>query len=119
MEISGEFVRLLLVAVICVSATLGLMSLVGAFQRQRQTNAELQRQVSDLQAAAKLPAPAPYTLADNLRQDHRAQLLSIAQLVRLGARDNLDALQRISPEMVKELFEEIAPHLAKGAPTDK
>lgn len=62
------------------------------------------------QQAKPLPA-AVREWAANRELDHRAQLLSVAALVKLSARDNLDALKRLSPEMALEVIGEVAPQL--------
>lgn len=64
-----------------------------------------------LAEAEKAKAPAGPQWAESLRLDHRAQLVSVAALVALSLRDQLDALMRLSPEMAKEEIERVAPHL--------
>lgn len=49
--------------------------------------------------------------AQELRLDHRQQLVSIGALIKLSTRDNLDALSRMDPAALKELVAEFAPHL--------
>lgn len=72
----------------------------------------LRARVAELEQVKRQPAPAAtQAWADNLKLDHRAQLLAVAALVKLSARDQLDALQRLSPEMVREVVQDIAPHL--------
>lgn len=68
--------------------------------RLEQENADLKRRQSD--------GPA---WAQELKLDHRVQLASIAALQEIAAGDQLDALQRLSPEAVRRVVEKIAPHL--------
>ena len=77
---------------------------VMTIRRQNEQLAEYRQQL----AAQAVP---PMQWAENMRLDHRAQLVSVASLVKLSARDNLDALMRLSPEMVREVVESIAPQL--------
>ncbi len=66
------------------------------------------REIAELRARVNRPAPQ---WAQEMQLDHRAQLVSLAALVQLAARDNLDALIRLSPEMASETIRELAPHL--------
>lgn len=76
------------------------------------TVGQLRARIVELEQAAKQPAPtATPQWAESMKLDHRAQLLSIAGLVKLGVTDNLDALMRISPEMAREVVERVAPQL--------
>lgn len=86
------------------------------------TASQLRREIAELRRRAEIErlssAAAPHThnggaLAGGTLQalEHRAQLLSVAALVKLAARDNLDALIRVSPEMADEVLRELAPHL--------
>ena len=70
----------------------------------------LAERIAELERQKATPA-APGVWAEGLRLDHRAQLLSVAQLVKLSARDQLDALMRLSPELVRELLREEFPWL--------
>ena len=76
------------------------------------TISQLRARLVELERAQRQPVPAAtQAWADNLKLDHRAQLLAVAALVKLSARDQLDALQRLSPEMVREVVQDIAPQL--------
>jgi hypothetical protein len=68
--------------------------------RLEQENADLKRRQQD--------GPA---WSQEMKLNHRQQLVSIAALNQLAARDLLDVLMRVSPDMAREIIEEIAPHL--------
>ena len=95
-----EVTQLLVVAG-SLAAGAGLTWLVMTIRRQAERIADLERRAA---------RPGPHW-AEELRLDHRAQLVSVAALVKLSARDNLDALVRLSPELAREVVQEIAPHL--------
>lgn len=70
----------------------------------------LAERLAELERARREPAQ-PAAWAETMRLDHRAQLLSVAALVKLSLRDQLDALMRLSPEMAREEIERVAPQL--------
>lgn len=94
--LSAVIVAFVAGAAIC-GAVVWLVMVIG---RQAERIAELER--------LQRNGPA---WADEMKLNHRQQLVSIAALNQLAAREVLDALMRISPEMVHEVIKEIAPHL--------
>jgi hypothetical protein len=70
----------------------------------------LAERIAELERAQTPPTPA---WAESMKLDHRAQLISVAALVQLSLRDQLDALMRLSPEMAREEIERVAPQLFK------
>lgn len=76
------------------------------------TVGQLRARLAELEQAKRQPLPVTtQAWANNLQLDQRAQLLAVAALVKLSARDQLDALMRLSPEMVREVVQDIAPQL--------
>lgn len=105
-----------LIAVVIVTA-LAAGGVVWLTQTIGQLRARLTEQAQQIEALRQEQAkPLPVAVrewAANRDLDHRAQLLSVAALVKLSARDSLDALQRVSPEMALEVIGDVAPQLIK------
>lgn len=74
--------------------------LVMTLDRQAGEIADLRRRQQD--------GPA---WSQEMKLNHRQQLVSIAALNQQATRDLLDALMRVSPEMAREVIQEVAPHL--------
>ncbi len=64
--------------------------------------ADLKRQVAELQTPLA---------ASKLRLAHRREIEDMVALQELVAKDALDVLGRMSPDRIKAVFREVAPHL--------
>lgn len=70
----------------------------------------LDRQAAEIADLKRKQADGP-AWSQEMKLSHRQQLVSIAALNQQATRDLLDALMRVSPDMAREVIEEVAPHL--------
>lgn len=110
-----EIVLGVFIAVASAGVTLGVVGhyvQVRDLRRQRdESRAESARLVGELASVKDLMHSSKWS--DWLRYQRRQEAESLTLLLTNSARDNFDALARMSPDAARALWDEFAPHLRK------